>query len=101
MEQDGLDAGSSKEAGPMTRMRATNSRSAFVAFVPLLLILPMAHQSSADTAEISIDPGSASAFAQLALKGLNKEYPSKPEHVIAARRREGPESTPSSVLRLL
>ena len=44
----------------------------------------------------------ASAFARLALKGLGKEYPNKPEHVMAGpRRREGPEGAPPGVLRLL
>ncbi len=33
--------------------------------------------------DLSLTRGQASAFARLALKGLSKEYPNKPEHVLA------------------
>ena len=49
----------------------------------MLLVLTMPPQDHAEEPRPGADAGnSASAFARLALKGLNKEYPNKPEHVM-------------------
>jgi hypothetical protein len=43
----------------------------------------MTHTSHARDPEHALSPEQRSAFARLALKGLSKEYPNKPEHVMA------------------
>ena len=49
----------------------------------LLLLLAMPAQNHAGEPRPALTRERASAFARLALKGLNKEYPNKPEHVMA------------------
>jgi hypothetical protein len=49
----------------------------------LLLVLTMPRQNHADEPKPALSRKQASAFARLALAGMNKEYPNKPEHVMA------------------
>src|SRR5205823_582491 len=54
----------------------------------LLLVMTTPHPSAATASPPAKPPptltrASASAFARLALKAVNKEYPNKPEHVLA------------------
>jgi len=51
--------------------------------VPFLIILAVPDQGLADEPLRALTQDRASAFARLALKGMNKEYPNKPEHVVA------------------
>ena len=50
---------------------------------PLLILLVMPQPSHAGEPSPALTKEQASAFARLALKGLSKEYPNKPEHVMA------------------
>jgi hypothetical protein len=57
--------------------------TAFAAVVSLIILHFMTHTSHARDPEHALSPEQRSAFARLALKGLSKEYPNKPEHVMA------------------
>ena len=57
--------------------------TAFAAVVSLIILHFMIHTSHARDPEHALSPEQRSAFARLALKGLSKEYPNKPEHVMA------------------
>ena len=50
-----------------------------------MILLAMHQPSHADEPSLVLNKEHASAFARLALKGLSKEYPNKPEHVSAGR----------------
>jgi hypothetical protein len=49
----------------------------------LMILLAMHQPSHADEPSLTLNKEQASSFARLALKGLSKEYPNKPEHVLA------------------
>ena len=52
--------------------------------LPILVLAMPRPTLAADSASTStLSPTQASAFARLALKGVDKEYPNKPEHVMA------------------
>jgi Protein of unknown function (DUF2891) len=55
----------------------------FAAAVSLIILHLMSDASHARDPSHALSPEQASAFARLALKGLCKEYPNKPEHVMA------------------
>jgi hypothetical protein len=67
----------------MKRVRVLNSRSPAAAGFSLLVLFSIAGQVHAEEPRLALTKEQASAFARLALKGLNKEYPNKPEHVMA------------------
>ena len=67
----------------MNRVRVMNSRSVKAAGLSLLIVLSMSLQNHAEDQRPALTRERASAFARLALKGLNKEYPNKPEHVMS------------------
>jgi hypothetical protein len=46
------------------------------------LVMPPANRAGDRPAELTLTRDRASAFAKLALKGVRKEYPNKPEHVL-------------------
>jgi hypothetical protein len=48
-----------------------------------LVVLAMTRPTLAADPPSTLTPARASAFAKLALKGVDKEYPNKPEHVMA------------------
>jgi hypothetical protein len=56
---------------------------ALVAAVSLIILHAMTQTSHARDQEHALSPEQRSAFARLALKGLSKEFPNKPEHVMA------------------
>jgi Protein of unknown function (DUF2891) len=58
------------------------SRWANVLVLPLV-VLAMTRPTLAGDPASTLTPTQASAFARLALKGVDKEYPNKPEHVMA------------------
>jgi Protein of unknown function (DUF2891) len=64
------------------------ARSRTTLFLLSLVLLFMTRSTLADESSGKLTPVQASAFAKLALKGVSKEYPNKPEHVLA-----GPEDT--------
>lgn len=64
------------ETWPVPRTRT----SRWTAF---LVILFMTVPSPAAEGPTPLTPAQATAFARLALKGITKEYPNKPEHVLA------------------
>jgi hypothetical protein len=66
----------------MQQLRVLNSRSAVAASFSLVVLLTMQRQDHAEAPRAGLTRERASAFARLALKGLNKEYPNKPEHVM-------------------
>ena len=72
-----------KEARVMKRMRAASCFPAVFSIASLLILLVMHQPSHADEPSVVLNREHASAFARLALKGLSKEYPNKPEHVLA------------------
>jgi hypothetical protein len=47
------------------------------------MILTMTHRLDAKPTTLALTGEQASAFARLALKGISKEYPNKPEHVMS------------------
>ena len=47
------------------------------------MILTMTVRAHAEPTTLSLTRDQASAFARLALRGMNKEYPNKPEHVMS------------------
>ena len=57
--------------------------TALAAATSLSILHVMTHTSHARDPEHALTPQQRSAFARLALKGLSKEYPNKPEHVMA------------------
>ena len=67
----------------MNRVRVIYSRSVRAAGLSLLIVLTMSLQNRAEDERAALTRERASAFARLALKGLNKEYPNKPEHVMS------------------
>jgi hypothetical protein len=62
---------------------STVQLSFFPALVSLLVLLAMPMPTIAGDPPAALTRERASAFARLALKGMNKEYPNKPEHVMA------------------
>lgn len=66
----------------MTRVRTPDRLTPRAAIVPFLVLLAMPHQTHATEPKLALTRDRASAFARLALKGMNKEYPNKPEHVM-------------------
>jgi hypothetical protein len=48
----------------------------------VVLVMPPANRAGDRPAELTLTRGRAAAFAKLALKGVRKEYPNKPEHVL-------------------
>src|SRR5271168_3934766 len=66
----------------MTRLPATRSRSSLTAFILFSMLLTMTHRLDAEPTTLALTREQASAFARLALKGINKEFPNKPEHVM-------------------
>jgi hypothetical protein len=77
-----MDDSQSNEARPMTLVRATYRLRTSAAFVSFLVVLAMAYPTDAAEPKPELTRDRASAFARLALKGLNKEFPNKLEHVI-------------------
>src|SRR5262245_307391 len=76
--------------GPVSQTRGERCRLAVAVLIPVLALTAMTtlHQPSEDAAPPANPPATltreqASAFTRLALKGLKKEYPNKPEHVLA------------------
>ena len=67
----------------MRRTREARDPFFILAVIPLLTLTLMSQLSPAADSRESLTKEQASAFARLALKGLNKEYPNKPEHVMA------------------
>jgi Protein of unknown function (DUF2891) len=67
----------------MTPRRATRCSPALVIAFGLLNIVVLADRALAEEPLPALTADRASAFARLALKGMNKEYPNKPEHVMA------------------
>ena len=67
----------------MKRVRVLNSQSSAPAGFALVVLLSIAGQVHAEEPRLALTRVQASAFARLAVKGLNKEYPNKPEHVMA------------------
>jgi hypothetical protein len=53
------------------------------AAISFLVLLAMPNQNRADEPKPALTKDRASAFARLALKGMNKEFPNKPEHVMS------------------
>ena len=47
------------------------------------MLFTMTHRIDAEETTLALTKEQASAFARLALKGINKEYPNKPEHVMS------------------
>jgi hypothetical protein len=66
----------------MQRTRVTISFPCLATSVGFLILLAMPQPGHADESSPILTREQASAFARLALKGLNKEYPNKPEHVL-------------------
>jgi hypothetical protein len=77
------DVSQPEEARTMQGVRVMNSRSAVAAGFSALVLLTMTRHNDAEEPRVGLTREHASAFARLALKGLNKEYPNKPEHVMA------------------
>jgi hypothetical protein len=67
----------------MNRVSVLDSMPAATAGLFLLLLLAMPALNHAEEPRPALTRERASAFARLALKGLSKEYPNKPEHVMA------------------
>src|SRR4051794_40015812 len=65
------------------RTRSTSQFPALATSIALLSLLTMIQPSQAGESLAALTKEQASAFARLALKGLGKEYPNKPEHVMA------------------
>ena len=55
----------------------------FLAALTVLVVLARPSPTHADEVSSSLTPERASAFARLAIKGMGKEFPNKPEHVLA------------------
>ena len=64
-------------------MRVVNDFCVLVSIVSCPILLSMHQPSHASEPSPVLNRERASAFARLALKGLSKEYPNKPEHVLA------------------
>ncbi len=67
----------------MKRVRKKNSLAGPAAGLYVLIALTMSQQNRAEEPRPALSTENASKFARLALTGLNKEYPNKPEHVMA------------------
>ena len=67
----------------MKQMRVAGQFPALVSKLSLLILLVMHQPSHSAEPSLVLNNDQASAFARLALKGLSKEYPNKPEHVLA------------------
>ncbi len=74
----GMERGPSHEHASRESISASFLRSS----CPLILLV-MHQPSHAGEPSPALNREQASAFARLALKGLSKEYPNKPEHVMA------------------
>src|SRR5271169_4593085 len=72
---------------PLTQRPREENRpvhsSLFPALASVLVLLTMPKPTVAGDPTAALTRERASAFARLALKGMNKEYPNKPEHVLA------------------
>jgi hypothetical protein len=64
-------------------MRANDHFIVFLSIVSLPILVVMHQPSHASEPAPVLNSQQASAFARLALKGLSKEYPNKPEHVLS------------------
>jgi hypothetical protein len=67
----------------MKQVQVAGYCTALVAKLSLLILLVMHQPSHAAEPSLVLKKVQASAFARLALKGLSKEYPNKPEHVLS------------------
>jgi hypothetical protein len=67
----------------MKLMRLVRSCPTLFSIMSLLILPAMYQPSHAGEPSLGLNNKQASAFARLALKGLSKEYPNKPEHVLA------------------
>ncbi len=67
----------------MTRAHATNCQTSHATFLFLLIWFGMPYQTHAEQPKPALTKDRGSAFARLAIKGMNKEYPNKPEHVMS------------------
>jgi hypothetical protein len=67
----------------MKQMRTAYCLPALVTKLSLLILLVMHQPSHSAEPSLALNREHASAFARLALKGLSKEFPNKPEHVLA------------------
>jgi hypothetical protein len=65
------------------KQRVTSALPGLVGFLSILILPIMTKPSHATTTSPVLTRERASAFARLALAGLRKEYPNKPEHVMA------------------
>ncbi len=63
-------------------MPVASSQIRLIAIAATLAMLPRAVTSEAPMPPATLTPAQASAFARLALKGLDKEYPNKPGDVL-------------------
>ncbi len=66
----------------MKPMRTTPCFRVFTTSVSSLVFVIMSQPAQAQDPSPTLTRERASAFARLALKGLSKEYPNKPEHVV-------------------
>ena len=66
----------------MKRLHVGNSLSAIVCGLSVAVVPTAPKAGRADEPRPALTRDSASAFARLALKGLDKEFPNKPEHVM-------------------
>jgi Protein of unknown function (DUF2891) len=67
----------------MKQTKAASRLPAIFSVASFMIILTMYQTSHAGEPSLVLTREHASAFARLALKGLSKEYPNKPEHVLA------------------
>ena len=58
--------------------------ASFPSFLISFMLLAMAQPGLASEGSLALTRERASTFAGLALKGLGKEYPNKPDHVLAS-----------------
>jgi Protein of unknown function (DUF2891) len=68
----------------MEQTRVTTGFPSLVARISFLLFPVATQPAHAGESRPELTRERASAFARLALKGINKEYPNKPEHVLSA-----------------
>jgi Protein of unknown function (DUF2891) len=69
----------------MKRVRVADHSPALVSNLSFLILLVMHQPSHAAEPSLVLNKEHASAFARLTLKGLSREFPNKPEHVLGGR----------------